>query len=561
MENVGIKTDVKQLLRVLGPSMYKGDTFSVAVKELYQNAFDACKKQVDGEINFQVSSEENFVQCRDNGIGMSSQTIREVYLTIGGTLKDNLDVSERSGGLGLAKVQFLMSCSKIKVESYKDGEHSILEASQEELFDGVGKLTSEPCDASIHGTTVTLWYPHTVTRIDGSEIQIDFGYGVPWILQVPTPGYNVLVTFDRVDYRPAQHTIIKQTAETLGDGWERSDSEDAQILSVNFNGRYFDADVRIRLDKEKSWCCSSYVFSAGLYQFKHSFHRSGKYFGFPMYMSVKPRVAAGMEGYPFNNQREGFRQCASEDLEVLGKMLFDVQDVIVSERIRKEFEEMATLDYFAVDATTDGREKRNPLKLNPKFVEKMGDVMKTVSLDYETPAFVRETKIEMTKAEEAAAKSTHLKVKNDTTGSYRTGKEVFSKIASVILDALDKCPDEMKQNPKWPTVVGILIDKKAHGCLVSGMTNGLFINPLSSPVTTCEGFVEHVYMTFLHEVTHVYYGGHYDEFCSKMHELAVIFHMEGIDHFVRDRTRTIALEHCIVIDDLVHEFALSSKKK
>lgn len=114
---VGLQMNMRQLLNVLSSSLYKGDILSVATRELLQNSFDAVKKVSDPKIQVNFSNYERTLEFKDNGIGMSPETVKDVFLTIGGTAKEGLDETERSGGFGIAKVQFFTAAEHILVES------------------------------------------------------------------------------------------------------------------------------------------------------------------------------------------------------------------------------------------------------------------------------------------------------------------------------------------------------------------------------------------------------------------------------------------------------------
>ena len=86
---VGLQMNMRQLLNVLSSSLYKGDILSVATRELLQNSFDAVKKVSDPKIQVSFDGYERTLEFKDNGIGMSPDTVKDIFLTIGGTAKDN----------------------------------------------------------------------------------------------------------------------------------------------------------------------------------------------------------------------------------------------------------------------------------------------------------------------------------------------------------------------------------------------------------------------------------------------------------------------------------------
>lgn len=109
---VGLQMNMRQLLNVLSSSLYKGDILSVATRELLQNSFDAVKKVSDPKIQVNFSCYERTLEFKDNGIGMSPDTVKDIFLTIGGTAKEGLDESERAKKMAQEKEDGKDSCIK-----------------------------------------------------------------------------------------------------------------------------------------------------------------------------------------------------------------------------------------------------------------------------------------------------------------------------------------------------------------------------------------------------------------------------------------------------------------
>lgn len=130
--------NARRLSKLLGPKLY-GDPDkmpTVSVKEMVQNSFDAIKSMQEkgqlekGNINISVDPATRIISVLDNGTGMSPQTLSTTFLTIAGTKKEG---ERDSGGLGIAKMQFLFNNSQIKVVTYRDGSLSVLESTGAEL--------------------------------------------------------------------------------------------------------------------------------------------------------------------------------------------------------------------------------------------------------------------------------------------------------------------------------------------------------------------------------------------------------------------------------------------
>lgn len=86
--NFTISENVIELL--IEPLYQQQDKLKVVVRELLQNALDACKKEnVNAKINIALfkDNEDIFLEIKDNGIGMDLQEIKDNFLTVGKTSK------------------------------------------------------------------------------------------------------------------------------------------------------------------------------------------------------------------------------------------------------------------------------------------------------------------------------------------------------------------------------------------------------------------------------------------------------------------------------------------
>lgn len=540
MEKCGIKTDITQLLRLLGPAMYKGNVLQVAVKELLQNSFDAVKKQDIAKIDIETSRFQNTIICKDNGVGMTAQTVKDVYLTIGGTLKD-IDVTERSGGLGLAKVQFFLSASRIVVDTVRNGEHTVLDCSQEELLTGNAQLsvsrTTDP-----NGTTVTLYYPKEVHQLDGSITDISMPYAFS-ILGKPLLGYpNVVV----------RHNGYMSC---------KLDSKFTHTTSMEFFWGYVDIYYAPESYDESNWGNQTDVYSAGLFQFSKQFQKDNiGDLKLEVMLNIRSKVAAGMMGYPFNNTREGFSVSIQDDVKIITKYLFDIQHVLDSERIRAQFAALTPLTYTDVDGKAFEKTTIAPgnsgANYSPEFLLALQQAFASCSSIYERKSIVEEaeTKIAASKDEISKLYSESLKLNNRTTGTYYC-INVFNKLASVVLDVIHELPDNLNANRR-PTIVGILIEKNTYGCLVTDKVNGIWLNPLNSSDSSC--WVYDMMTTIIHELAHINEEWHGERHNSEMMNVAHWLIKEGLYTKLDGQLRAIFNQHYDEICNGILEFLHSS---
>lgn len=533
-----------QLLRLLGPSMYKGDVLDVAVKELLQNSFDAVKKQPIGVIDIFTDRHDNSIICKDNGVGMSPDTVKNVYLTIGGTLKE-MDVTERSGGLGLAKIQFFLSANRIVVNTVRNGEHTILDCTQEELLTGTATLTCSPTNAP-NGTTVTLYYPKEVHQFDGSVVTIDMPYYFN-ILEKPLLGYpNVKVRYNRCEVcnLPSRYT---------------------HSIPMEFTWGYVDIIYNPNSYASSNYGRWSEVYSAGLYQFRKMFHKDmiGD-LKFDVKLNIRPKVAAGMAGYPFNNTREGFNVSVQEDIKTISKYLFDIQSVLNSERIRAQFASLTSLEYTTVDGTEFEKKVISPgnnnMEYSEEFLRKLTEAFLSCSSIYEKKAIVEEaeTKIESSKEELENMYGESLKLNNRTTGTYAY-VSLFNKVASIVLDVINKLPENTDPKRR-PTIAGIILEKGLYGCLTTGNVNGIWINPLISGLTpSCEQWTYDIIQTVIHELAHIKYEYHGESHNNEMLDIAHWMIRENLYVKLEGQLHAIYNSHYEELFEACKEFYASSR--
>lgn len=86
-----ISENVIELL--IAPLYQQQNKLKVVTRELLQNAFDACKRKgINAKIHIRISNDTDgyqYLEIRDNGIGMSLPEIKDNFLTVGKSNKNN----------------------------------------------------------------------------------------------------------------------------------------------------------------------------------------------------------------------------------------------------------------------------------------------------------------------------------------------------------------------------------------------------------------------------------------------------------------------------------------
>ena len=164
-KNISFKVENSKIVELLiGEHLYAEK--DVALRELVQNAMDAC--ELDANFNFNrhhkisvVKESENSISVEDNGTGMSVDEAQDFLSCIGSSyystekIKNLIDKKSFSPiskyGIGLLS-SFMMS-TKIKIETYKEGFEPcifIIESANEQWFYNKGERTTT-------GTKITLY--------------------------------------------------------------------------------------------------------------------------------------------------------------------------------------------------------------------------------------------------------------------------------------------------------------------------------------------------------------------------------------------------------------------
>lgn len=128
LQNTSVNLD--GLLEVLGKNLYS--TASVAIRELIQNAHDACERYSiesgpkDFEIRLQVNPAEKTLTITDNGSGLTRQEVVDYLSTIGAgytrVLRDKSNAEGMMGYFGLGFLSAYVVSKKVEVwtSSYQD---------------------------------------------------------------------------------------------------------------------------------------------------------------------------------------------------------------------------------------------------------------------------------------------------------------------------------------------------------------------------------------------------------------------------------------------------------
>lgn len=539
IKKVGLTCDMRVIAQVLGQRTYSSNVLQVAVKELHQNAFDACKPLKKGRIDIKLGEGTNpitesrgkYLLVTDDGIGMTPDTVMNVYLRMGGTLKEGLQDSEKSGGFGIAKIQYLTQSEGIEITSYRDGTKTSVVTNAEQLFTNETEITIQHVDHP-NGTEVKVWYP------DDMDIYWPYKtYPSHFNLDIPNTCYPEIEVYYQ------------------GDRVCLMDNSFTHTMHIDFE--WGDVCVYYAPAKYSPKNCSTeaVVLSAGLYQFKHSFKdKDGHYLKFPVLLDIHPKVDAHALNYPINNSREGFSPTVRDDVSVIGKYVMDIQKVLNAKAIENSFASMGSLEYIKCDGENTRsilNASTHSMEYSEEFLEALAKAFCNCNTIYDTKDIVKESTVQSSSEIDCTQ---NLKFCNQTDGVYAEGEIIFSKVASAIADLVAK-----EKNSSLS--VGIIINKTMRGCLLTtGEFQTLMVNPLHD---THNGnvWVDCIMEAVVHELAHQDTGCHGESHNSYMRQRRSKLIEDGRFYELEGKLQKIYRMHTDILANLQVEFDRASNKE
>ena len=318
-----LNADMAGLIQLLGANMYAANVADVSIKELLQNAFDAVKGAVsdkrapslykDGKIEITLNRTDRTITVKDNARGMTPEIVRDAFFTVAGSDKSDLDPQERSGGLGLAKMGFMMGAESIKLDTVRDGVRVKVDATSKEIAGSDFKIVKSPAPAGEHGTTVTVKIPKTYTDPktgDAKDIWFPYGKDSVAILDKPLIGPVEIKFTYKGGYDSDAPVVLP-----LGKNFPY---DDYQKLEAKFDW----GTVDIYYGKDRKKYPAHQVLSSGVYQFTERFKlNQNDTIPYDIIVNVKADVEAKHPDYPFENSRERFKGRLKADIDSLGLYL------------------------------------------------------------------------------------------------------------------------------------------------------------------------------------------------------------------------------------------------
>jgi len=588
-----LNADMGGLIQLLGANMYASSIAEVSVKELLQNAFDAVKGAVSskkdkslyktGKITIEINDKDRTITVTDNARGMTPEIVRDAFFTVAGSDKSDLDPSERSGGLGLAKMGFMLGAERLILDTVRNGVRVRVDTTAKDIANSNFKINKSPAPKNEHGTSVTVKIP---------EYYID-----------PKTGdkKDIFFSSNIVFYDPLKKPLIGPVeVEVKSSGYRGTDS---QILPVGIN---FKEDNFQKFKVDFSWGSADVYFgktriqdqynikhevlSSGVYQFNGKSKYSPTFplsqteaIPFDIIINIKPNVDAKHPDYPFENSRERFKARLDEDIDSMIVYLAQIARGNEAQEMQDNFKNIVSMPRMDVgqdiaDASNKlhkafdnrGTTKRVELPPMPKEVKVVGTTVVSVDTGKVLADSAKKTEKQKEgtfKAEQAAPDMKDFMLKmaqnpsqpifhNNTNINYiEIGKQYgnpevfFAELGTLMVEMKEALADSgfygydvLKAGNLF--FGGISIDKGYGGVHIKVPYKAVLLNPFYDfGAKTLFGAAEFMWETMTHEVAHTGAMSHGEAHNTHMLKVRQYLADEGLRAYFYDAITDILRRH------------------
>ena len=582
-----LKMDQQALIKLLGANMYASDMANVTIKELLQNAFDAVKGAVSGKkapslyskgkIKITMDYASRTISVEDNARGMTPNIVRDAFFTLAGSDKSDLDPSERSGGLGLAKLGFMLGAETISLDTVRDGVRVTVNTTAEGIASNSFDIVKSPAPPSEHGTKITVKVPKTYTDPrTGESKNISFPFSARSIRALTKPLIG-----------PVEVTVDNGSEEVLPIG-SNFPVDDYQKFSVKFD--WGSADIYMGHDYVKYPTHS--VLSSGVYQFDTSIKlNASEAVPYDIIVDVKPNVTATHMDYPFENSRERFKPRLDDDIKAMYAYIAQLARGLEAENIKHAFQNVVTMPRVEAGAS----ESTTPVKFLPKpepsAKEAKSTPAETVTVKnnvvsgpsgvvlLDTKASKEETQTKKSFAADKAAPVTSdflvemdhdpklpILHNNTTLSVGQDSAALFAKLGTLMVEM----KEFLAASGMWAFdalsadnlfFAGVSLDKSYGGVHIKIPYKAVLLNPLYDwGARTLNGAAEVMVNTMIHEVAHIADMGHNVGHNTAMVRVSQYLADEGMIDYFRDGVLSALVEHESVYRELKNEFNRSTTK-
>jgi hypothetical protein len=579
-----LNADMAGLVQLLGANMYASNVADVSVKELLQNAFDAVKGAVSGrkapslykggKIEIMLDSDERTITLKDNARGMTPEIVREAFFTVAGSDKSDLDPQDRSGGLGLAKMGFMMGADWLKLDTVRDGVRVTVDATSKEIASSNFKIKKSPAPAGEHGTTVTVKVPETYTDPKTGEaknIWFPYGKDAVDILNKPLIGpVEVEFTFNKYG-TPVTETLPMGTNFPY---------DNYRKLEAKFD--WGTADIYYGTERKKY--PDHQVLSSGVYQFNQRFKlNQNDDIPFDIIVNIKSDVEAKHPDYPFENSRERFKGRLKADIDALSGYLTKIARGVEAADLKETMQNVVSLPRVEVGEEVKGLEGKlkksfgaeatGPARELPQLptqvrVTDLGVVDGGGRVVWDRTKEDEKKKQSSFESKEAAPTQDDFMIELDqdpknpifhnntnfdpiAVGTpYGNPAKFFAELGSIFVEMKELMASSGlwgydKLSPENFFYAGIGIDKQYGGLHTRVPYKSVLVNPFYDQfgARTLNGMQAQILDTMIHEIAHIQEMKHNEHHNSAMLRTKLHLADEGMLDYFSDNIMNTLLQH------------------
>ena len=583
-----LNADMGGLIQLLGANMYAASIAEVSVKELLQNAFDAVKGAVSskkapslykqGEITITFDDNERTITIQDNARGMTPEIVRDAFFTVAGSDKSDLAPEDRSGGLGLAKMGFMLGAERLILSTVRDGVRVTVDTTSKDIANSKFQIVKKPAPKGEHGTTVTVKIPeYYVDPKTGEKKDIYFSANPEYydVLEKPLIG--------PVTVKTVRKSTFKNEEKTLPIGL---DFPADKYLPFKVNFGWGSADIYFSKERNSgsSYSIKHQVLSSGVYQFNTEFKLNPQEkIPYDIIVNIKPNVEAKHPDYPFENSRERFKKRLDEDIASMGAYLAQIARGNEAADLQENFKNIVSMPRVDVgqdiaDTTNklqksfDRRGKVERRELPPMPSEVRVEGTRVIAVDTgKTVADTAKQKEKQTKgtfqAEQAApemkdfllnmAQNPNQPIFHNNTNvdflevgrQYGNPEVFFAELGTVMVEMKEALAnsgmygyDVLK--PENLFFGGVSIDKGYGGVHIKVPYKAVLINPFYDfGAKTLFGAREYLWETMTHEMAHTGDMGHGVGHNTHMLKVRQYLADEGLADYFRDALMEVLTKH------------------
>jgi site-specific DNA-cytosine methylase len=583
-----LNANMGNLIQLLGANMYSSSLAEVTVKELLQNAFDAVKGAVadtnskgesikplykTGKIQIAINSNDRTISITDNARGMTPQIVRDAFFTVAGSDKSDLPPGQRSGGLGLAKMGFMLGAENLKLDTVRDGVRVTVDTSSTDIANNNFTIQKSPAPKGEHGTTVTVKIPqYYIDPKNGDEKPIYFPYSLRSIGALNKPLIG-----------PVEVSFKRDTDESailpIGVNFEKKNYTQ---FKANFD--WGSADIFFGIErKPEQYSINHQVLSAGVYQFSPSFKLDNELIPYDIIVNIAPNVDARHPDYPFVNSRESFKDRIKQDVEALQQYLGQISRGLEAKDLQESFKGVVSMprmeagqdiadiaDKLKKTFGEKKQEKPTAAKALPKEVTVTADAVtdtqtQQILVDVKAKQAEKQKDASFKGSEAPKATDFMLDLKQDPKlpayhnntnvdylaigRPYGEPEQFFAELGTLVVEMKEELAKSgfygyEKLSPESLFFAGVSIDKKYGGVHIRVPYKAIFVNPFYSfGGRTIFGIRQQLLNTMMHEIAHTGSMDHGVAHNTQMIKVEQYLADEGLLDYYRDAILDVLRRH------------------